>query len=790
MRYGIVLLIGALLVIGCGLQHVVAASSGSWVNDPVHIVSELSASTPVTGELTCAGNYTRILVAGSEVFRTACVFGTSLKMRLARIMNSGMYEYVISYPGERQYYPIQYLCTGLERCVYSQSEDTLLQQSLVQGGSYTYRLVKNFSKQIQRIEGEGYRAQGLEGDILVDSAPMTTIGLSHTQRWAVVEVSRQGVARIDMRTGEVVWVASLAITGSSPQPVLGLTVSNDGQWVAMTGWRQGLAVYEVEDCGAGSTVQDVTEWCSASSFSKTDLFPGYVRAYQPQFTGNGLRMSVLVVKQQTIVRATLSLQDEVQQAQYISFGDSYTSGEGELSDSFYLPASNTWDNHCHVSTRSYPILLGQAWGIVAQNHACSGSRIPDVQRQLESAALADATLASLGVGGNDIDLIGKLKTCLGPGTCEWAREGMRPSVVDEMKGILPDLVQLLDDIQQEAGTPVFLVGYPSIINSDAGAVCDIVTGSLLSQEERVYVEESLRYLNTILAAAAQYSGVRFIDITHALDGERLCEGSQMAMNAVRLGDDIAPLEFLKGVKFIGAESFHPTPYGHQKIAETIRANYDPYWTVTSCESCSPSIAPSQYWTPLGVTLSTAYRASRFLESESIVSNQSVRFTLPSGSFSPGSLVQLEIRSDPQTLGMFEVAVDGSLEGSVMLPDNLQGYHTIVAIGMSPSGEHVTLYETVFVESASLGLGDGAISKQPVSEPIKELSMKSLSLVAQVPSSTETKGSHTGEMSVLSAKRHASNGVQRKNHNIVVPLFVGGAVLLLFLIFFLLFRRKV
>ena len=797
MRYGVALLLGAVLVIGCLSADAGAESLSSWADEPMKVVNQVAESMPSPSELSCAGSNSRVQMVNEETFRPACVYGVGSKPRVARLVNyAGQYEYAISFAKERYFYPLGYLCRGLDRCVYSQAEDTLLHQALLMDGSYTYRLVKHFSKQVQRIDGEqvSYQVQGLEGDLLLDGATMTTLGVSTNGRWAAIEVPRKGIVRLDIRTGQITWIASLVVSGASPQPVLGLAVSQDGSWVASTGWRQGLTVYKVQEpCGQTGAFHDVTQWCASSSVVKAELFPGYVRAYRPVFSGDGMRLSLFLVKQQGAARVTVAPASAlgVQGAQYIALGDSYTSGEGELADSFYLPETNIATNHCHVSNRSYPLLLGNFWSLPAANAACSGSRISEVRLKLLQLHGTQPTLISLGIGGNDIDLIGKLKSCLGPGTCEWAKEGLRLSTAQEMKKILPDLVQLIDEAKLTTGAAVFVVGYPSVINTEASS-CDALTASLLSHDEREYIEQSLQYLNTILRSAARYSEVTYVDTSQAFAGERLCEGAQKGMNAVRIGDDIAPLEFLKSVKFIGAESFHPTPYGHEKIAEAIRESYGAFWQAQECGSCSGAIDSVSYWTQgtSGLALALTQSAVHFLMSDEFTAGSSYSFSFEADAFEPATPVRVELRSDTHVLGEFVAAGDGSLSGIVALPSGVEGTHTVHVIGTSRSGEAIDMYQTIHIEpdANELFLEAGGMNKGDVPKSTGE----NKDTVAKI-ATTVFHDEVLGAFIASAAEPHQLETPMRHapiRGNAFGFILLGLLVLLLGLIFLLLYRRKV
>jgi len=88
------------------------------------------------------------------------------------------------------------------------------------------------------------------------------------------------------------------------------------------------------------------------------------------------------------------------------------------------------------------------------------------------------------------------------------------------------------------------------------------------------------YLNLVISQAAAKAGVRYVDVSHAFDGHRMCEAisSQVAVNGFTAGTDggVGP------IKFVGTESYHPNALGHQLLANTIRTQTNNFQTL--CQS--------------------------------------------------------------------------------------------------------------------------------------------------------------------------------------------------------------
>jgi|GEM_PF-49497 len=402
---------------------------------------------------------------------------------------------------------------------------------------------------------------------------------------------------------------------------------------------------------------------------------------------------------------------------YLALGDSYSSGEGELDDAWYIDGTNSGANRCHVSGRSYPYLLGREWGLVTRNMSCSGSRIPEV-RQVSSqyAAIPNfpwLPVVSVGVGGNDVDLMGKLKTCLGLGTCEWATPNYRSATAGEIRALFPKLTALITELQESLKPGIlFVVGYPRVINDAPDAACSLVVGGLLNAQERRYMNESVSYINKILRTASNSTHAHYMDIEDVYRGERLCDASERAMNGIRYGDDIAPIPLLRDLKLLGAESFHPTPRGHELAAAAVATQMVPNWAdqhcATRCEYNPSQLDAGDYWTEETSTSGPTpkLQANSFLQLDSFqdISKKTTRiaFQFLPGTFTPFSRVRLEVHSDPQLLGEFMTENDGSLRGDIASEEAFgsvpTGYHTVHAYGVSAVGEAVDLYETIYVDA--------------------------------------------------------------------------------------------
>lgn len=710
-------------------QNASATSNPTWLSDSIVRLGEIVSDKVSEDAKICGGRQDVITLMGETINRQACTFGSMVGTRMARYRDvNNEFSYAIAFASDSSFSRVKSLCPGLDRCVYSQVGNTLLLQIPEGNGRYRYSLIKDFTKHLRRIANY-YQFEYLGpyphlGAGNKDFAVGAT-GISANGRWAVIELIDQGLIRMDLRTLEFKRVVAYGSQPTRNNQSLEVTISDDGGWVAAVGYMAGTLLYEINDfCGdilVEASTQNFSNGitpCKSSTLRTAVIVNRFVASYIPRFSGDGRRLLLNIETQtQSLLITFAPAMLGSGNPYYLAFGDSYSSGEGETDDKFYTNSTNTLINHCHVSSRSYPYLLGNYWDIIASNRSCSGAVMPDIRIASRTFLQGDMSqwpsVISLGVGGNDIDFMGKLKNCIGVGTCEWATAGKRQSTAQEIKELFPKLVDLITEMKiNYSPASFFVVGYPSVINDLADASCSITIGSLLDVEERRYMSEAINYLNKVLRAAADYTKVKFVDIETAFHGERLCDEKETAMNGIRYGDDMAPIPMIGNLKLIGAESFHPTPRGHQLTAQYINAQLGSFWTSPACVSCTfddSRVAIGDYWLE-GVTPGepiVRQLASVFLNPETLLRASKISFNFISDMFAPNSTVRFELHSDIQQLGVFMVNDDGSLQGELPLPDGVSGYHTIHAYGESRSGEKLDMYQTVFIDTESSGVGINA-----------------------------------------------------------------------------------
>jgi hypothetical protein len=421
---------------------------------------------------------------------------------------------------------------------------------------------------------------------------------------------------------------------------------------------------------------------------------------------------------------------------YLGLGDSYTSGEGAFQ---YLAGTDTADNTCHLSSKSYPLLLAKDifTSKGGRSVACSGARSHDignisenyrgqVRGALDFRSLKQQSSLYTGIisgflpgyvaqqhfagqyqpgvmtvssGGNDIGFGSIIRSCVAPhlggslrNTCYESRED-RQELLDLINRTLPSWTRLYRQLQ--AATPatrLYVVGYPEI--TDPGGNC--ADNVHLNQSELTFAQDLIGYLNGAIRQAASKAGVTYVDISQALHGHRLCETAShnVAVNGLTAGNDGGAL----GKKFIGRESYHPNALGHELIEQAIlrqTANL----TAKIITSNTPVLTTQALLNvpSTGRTITTRLPAP----ADHIVVSVPGQFRLaidqalglkPLSSYT----VILDSRTTP-AIAQVQTDSSGAINQIVTLPpDTSLGYHEITVSGQNQAGEPAYTTQLIYI----------------------------------------------------------------------------------------------
>lgn len=586
-----------------------------------------------------------------------------------------------------------------------------------------------------------------------ETGEYTQVAMSKNAEWLVLQrYNNGGFVRINLETLEAKWFAKY----SPPQEINAhgetqFAITDDGRWVAATGKFIGVTVYDLENkCGTSSMHDDdhtaTVECPGISFFTQVKALALGVMDYinYPQFDEDVKRLSVYTIPVWYLGTpdtrwVTLTLDgDAPSRLDYLALGDSYSSGEGDIGKnpqggSYYRTLTDVDNYNCHVSSRSYPFLLRNSYGLTTdkmQSVACSGAKVfldyyqlptnyrgqgnrlagknlsertqlqqdaldhftPGLTPQLEFVKKYQPKVVTLTGGGNDVGFADILQYCASPtwemifvdDTCGYAKwdSDLKKMLYDSIDSQYGTNQLLLTKIKAASpDTRIVIVGYPSFVADGITSVCGSNAGAL-NRIERYMLNRAVSYMNTMLKGLARDNDVSYVDIENSLHGGRICEGAEYVTGLTDIGTE-------KIKKLYFDETFHPNAAGHQKIAERIEQSH--VFTANSVPTVSeyepnPNAVQSFPYEMISGQTTLRY-------------NRSFNVTINPHTFQPSTSIVLTAFSEPTVLGDFTVDSDG---GATMLVDAtklLPGHHVLVVQGMSYSGEPIRYYQFFTVDES-------------------------------------------------------------------------------------------
>lgn len=596
--------------------------------------------------------------------------------------------------------------------------------------------------------------------------------------WLVAEDLHGSFVRINLSTLDMLPFAPAFGSQGSPGLLQSqVAVSPDGRFVAIANQAaSSLKVYDLATCrDIGSNLEPAH--CQNSDYQPfiNEHISDFVTARHLRFLDEGL-LSFEAELSDTQRHGTYELAPRASitaLTDYLAAGDSYTSGEGAFD---YLAGTDTAAGHCHSSVHAYPRLLALDLFSPSSGHsvACSGAVIADVGntspdyhgqnrgiptwRQLQGQpGLLGSIMAgfwpgyvaqyrfvqayqpdvvTVSIGGNDIGFGDILETCVAPhvslgtggNTCYNTYEDRLElrSLIDRT---VPRWTSLLQSLQAlDPAGRLYMIGYPDIVSADGSCAANVH----LNLAERQFAGQLVAYLNGAMQQAAEAAGVRFIDISQALVGHRLCEAASyaVAVNGLTAGTDAGPF----GLRVFGSESYHPNALGHQLIEQAIlrQTNNFAGWR--------------QQTSPIN-------QASNLLQGPK--TNRTVYSLVPDHALAPslvapGATIPLTIEGMSDGLRPYErygvdldrsqrlatVSTDqtGSITGQAALPATAApGIHSLDVIGRNQAGQPVDVRQ--LVEITDFQTVAGPLSTSQI--PAKNLSARTLHTLGTQPKQLQT-----------------------------------------------------
>lgn len=263
-----------------------------------------------------------------------------------------------------------------------------------------------------------------------------------------------------------------------------------------------------------------------------------------------------------------------EEIEYVSLGDSYSSGEGTFG---YDGVDE--GRRCHRGGGAWPRQLAVSTPEIKSivHHACSGARTQHLlnpwpakrqDAQLPRDPAPSVDLVTLTIGGNDLGFSDIIKDC---------RFGPRPGCADDpqSRGFqrkLATLKTVLSAVVYPAlrraypNARIVHVGYPRVIPAPGSP---LTRCSWLSRDEQAAAEQIVGQLNSAVrdTSAASAEQIEYLDATDALRNHELCTRDSW----------MVPITSRRASLF-STEQGHPNYDGQSSYARTVRNGLGPLAT--------------------------------------------------------------------------------------------------------------------------------------------------------------------------------------------------------------------
>lgn len=222
----------------------------------------------------------------------------------------------------------------------------------------------------------------------------------------------------------------------------------------------------------------------------------------------------------------------------MALGDSYTAGP-----LINLDFSGTVPIGCAQSKYSYPYLVAASLHVKTfRNPSCSGSTTKDFAAPQDvyngpnppeyDSLGTDTTLVTIGIGGNDIGLVGLAVSCinvsplalgaapLGASCAAKNTAGGVDTYGQKIQAFEPKMEAVLAEVHRRApNAKVFVVGYPAVLPEGPGCWPYVP----LTPPDNAYVRDKVKELNTVLAQASAGSNATYVDTWTPTVGHDACK---------------------------------------------------------------------------------------------------------------------------------------------------------------------------------------------------------------------------------------------------------------------------
>ncbi|MGI5134189.1 MULTISPECIES: SGNH/GDSL hydrolase family protein [unclassified Streptomyces] len=251
--------------------------------------------------------------------------------------------------------------------------------------------------------------------------------------------------------------------------------------------------------------------------------------------------------------------------QYVSLGDSYTSGP-------LIPQQV--DAACARSDHNYPSIVAAEREVTAfKDASCGGATTEDMWKpqgtnppQL-NAVQRDTDLVTVQIGGNDIGFGSIIATCAGlsstdvtgnPCQRHYAASGFDQLALNIVQ-TAPKVDRVLRAVRAKAPhARVLVVGYPDLLPDDGSGCFPSVP---FASKDFPYLRDTEKRLNLMLRLVAEWNHAEYVDTYGPTQGHDMCKAP-----ADRWIEPLQPAS--------PAAPAHPNAKGEQAMASAVLARLD------------------------------------------------------------------------------------------------------------------------------------------------------------------------------------------------------------------------
>jgi len=253
---------------------------------------------------------------------------------------------------------------------------------------------------------------------------------------------------------------------------------------------------------------------------------------------------------------------------YVALGDSFSAGVA-------LPplVNPVSPGICLRSTVNYPSVVAGALGVTRfRDVTCSGAVMADLagrQSDMDGSPIApqydaltvDTTLVTVGVGGNDIGLVGLGVGCINvlpePAgrSCAAANTAGGADLVGEtIEAFAPAYAEMIEQIRARAPLArILLVGYPTGIRPEG-----CFDRQPVWAVDAAYLQAKIDQLNAVMAEQADAHGAEYVDVATSSASHDACAAPGQVWMVGALPTDPGAIA-----------SMHPTAAGHRNSAQQV-----------------------------------------------------------------------------------------------------------------------------------------------------------------------------------------------------------------------------